>query len=68
MKQIIEKYSDGKISNKYYINDRGHRHGLYIWYWNNGNLWYKTNYCNDEPYGLDTDYENGKIDEYKYYL
>ena len=52
MKQIIEKYPNGKISNKYYINDSGQKHGLEIYYYINGGIMNKFNWDNGEWYGL----------------
>ena len=69
MKQIINKFSDGKIADKYYENDSGQIYGLYVSYWFNGKLVQKTNYVNCNRYGLSTWWnENGKINEQKYYL
>lgn len=65
MKQIITNYS------KYYVNDRGQFNGLYIRYWYDGNLWWRTNYVNGKQYGLNSGYhyiESGKIKYQRYFL
>lgn len=54
MKQIIDRYLNGNISQKTYINNIGQYHGLAIRYWENGNRWWKANYVNGKEYGLYT--------------
>ena len=70
MKQKITKYYNGTIRYKYYENDKGELHGLFIDYWEyNNKLYSKTNFVNGKYYGLDTSwYKNGKINEQIYYL
>ena len=69
MKQIMERNSDGTIFRKYYVNNRGQKHGLFINYLYNHNLMYKSNWKNDELYGLETWYYiNSEIEEQKTYL
>ena len=67
IKQKIER-NNGKMNRKYYINDRGQRHGLFIDYWYGGGILYKTNYVNGELHGLDTIYYLNKIEKQTYYL
>lgn len=69
MKQIIKKYSNGRISYKYYENDRGERHGSYIAYYHNGNVGYIGNCVNGKEYSLESWWgKDGKIYEQKYHL
>ena len=58
MKQIIKKDTNGSIWRKYYVNHLNQYNGLYIGYWNSGNIWYKRNYLNDKKIGLDYWYNN----------
>lgn len=70
MKQIIGRNNDGRINNKYYLNDRGELHGLYIRYWSDGEI-FKGNYINGKLHGLAIwFYRNnkGKLEQQKYYL
>lgn len=69
MKQIIERSNYGGIKYKYYENDKNQRHGLQIGYYMNGEIKYKTNYVNDNLYGLDINYfQNDNIEKIYYYL
>ena len=61
MKQEIIINSDGSIRNKYDKNHLGQRHGLSIYYHNNGDIWYKQNWFNGKKYGIKTwYYQNSK--------
>lgn len=80
MKQIIERFYDGRVYMKYYINDKGQYHGLAMNYWGDGNVYYKgnlnngtvftkTNHLNGQMYGLETYVSrNGKITLVNYIL
>ena len=71
MKQIIEVFNDGTISDKYYKNDRGLVHGLYIAYYTNGFICHKCGYINGSEHGLYIKYfikYKGKIKMLRYYL
>lgn len=69
MKQITQKYDNGNICLKWYENDVGQIHSLYISNYDNGKIMYKTNYVNGKRYGLYTWYKkNGKIANDIYYL
>ena len=71
MKQIIDKYPNGSIKEKYYINDSGQRHGLLIFYWSDSydGLMCKRNYLNGKRYGLETFYYSmNDISEHIYHL
>lgn len=69
MKQIITKFPNGSICRKYYENNRGQRHGLFIYYWSGGNVGFKSNYINNQEYGLRTEfYGDGKIEKQIYNL
>lgn len=69
MKQIIIRYIDNNISCKYYLNDIGQWHGLYIDYLFNNTVIRKRSYINGKVYGLNTWYDrNNKIEKQKYIL
>lgn len=68
MKQVIDKYSNGNIWCKYYVNNRGNFHGLYIHYQNNSKLLFKQNWINGRPYGFSTYYSSNKIYKINYHL
>lgn len=71
MKQIIIKHTNGKVSQKYYINNSGQYYGLFISYWGNGNIYHKINFNNGKRYGLRTWYDKNikiKITHQSYYL
>ena len=58
MKQIIEKYDNNGISNKYYLNHLDQKNGLCIGYLYNGSICWKSNYINGKLFGLDYWYAN----------
>ena len=69
MKQIIEKYYNGIIYSKYYVNDKGYIDGLLIRYSRHSDIWFKRNYLNGKRYGLETLYKtNHIIEKYEYFL
>lgn len=69
MKQKIIYYRNDSISYKYYINDRGKRHGLCISYWSNGGICQKSNFVNGKLYGkLLKFYSDGNIMQVYHYV
>jgi len=53
------------------INNKGERHGLWVWYWADGKSWYKRFYHNGKEVGYgewyDWDYTN-KLTKKKYHI
>lgn len=69
MKQIIDKYTNGKIRCKYYENNSGQKHGLVIVFFYNGNIGIIQNYNNGKRFGLWCGWWVDKsLKEQKYYL
>ena len=69
MKQIIKKYDNNGISNKYYLNHLNRRNGLDIGYLYNGSILWKSNYLNGKRFSLDYWYDtNAKIEKITYHL
>ena len=64
LKPIIEYYNDGKIERAYSVDENGNKQGPYEWYHDNGQLWQKCTYKDNE---LDGPYEwyhkNGQLAE-----
>jgi len=52
------------------LNDKGQRHGLWEWYYSNGNLAYKCFYHNGKRVGYEElySYNNGKLIKKIYYI
>ena len=38
------------------LNNKGQRHGLWVWYWSNGYLMYKSLFHNDKEIGYEEIY------------
>ena len=67
--EVIKKYDNNGLSNKYYLNDGGKINGLYTRYYRNGKIMYACNCVNDKRNGIDTGYyDNGKIKAEEYSL
>jgi len=51
-------------------NDKGQRHGLWEWYYSDGQLWYKCFFHNGRKVGYEVDYEyiTDKLMEKKYHI
>ena len=69
MKQIINKRGDSSIRYKYYENDRGQKHGLFIGYLSTSELNWKRNFVSGKQYGIDYSFNSfKKITSVRYYL
>ena len=51
------------------LNNKGQRHGLWVWYWSNGYLMYKSLFHNDKEIGYE-EYNSylDKISKNRYYI
>jgi len=58
------------IKNKKPRNDKGQPHGLWEWYWTNGDLADKCFYLNGKEVGYEEwyDYYNGKLIKKRYHI
>jgi hypothetical protein len=39
-------------------NNKGQRHGYHEWYWNSGEIYYRTNYKNNLEIGYEEHHDN----------
>ena len=49
-------------------NSKGKYHGLCIYYYDNGNVWYKERCLNGKRHGIGVWHDNGKLLYKNYYL
>ena len=67
MKEIIEYYSDGRVSDKYYLNKTGKIEGLYFHYYTKGEMSYSFNYKNGILNGKYESYYNDSLRQFCFY-